>query len=168
MMSKTHAARAMLVVLALPFSCDPPKPKELVKHAQFGVFFGGQVQERRELPFELGNSKQALGFRLEFSEPLAIDTDVEWRIDRPAGPNREKASARGKASPEAERGPLIGKDTARAGETRFDHMLAFEPGDPLGVWNVRVVTRGKVAIDRPFEVYDVKERAKANRADGGS
>jgi hypothetical protein len=161
-------ARLSIPLLVCIFSCDPARPKELVKRAAFGVFFGGQVQERREVPFEIGSSKQTLGFRVEFNEPLRADTEVEWRIDRPVGSNREKGAVRGRTSPDPERGPLTGKDTARVGETRFDHTLAFEPGDPLGLWNVRVVTHGKVAIDRPFEVYDVKERAKAIRADGGS
>jgi hypothetical protein len=168
MSSMAHTAGAVLVCFVWLFSCDQPQPKGFLKRAQFGIFFGGQVQERREVPFELGNSKQTLGFRLEFGEPLRADTDVEWRIDKPAGLNHQRAAAHDKTSPEPERGPLIGKDTARAGETTFDRTLAFEPGDPLGLWNVRVVTHGKVAIDRPFEVYDVKERAKAIRADGGS
>ena len=167
MRPRARATVALLASLNSLFACDPPRPKELVKRAQFGVFFGGQVQERREVPFELGNSKQTLGFRLEFSESLATDTDIEWKIDRPLGLNRPKATSRSKPPPEVARAPLTGKDVAHAGETRFDRTLAFEPGDPLGLWNIRVVSRGKVAIDRPFEVYDEKERARANRADGG-
>jgi hypothetical protein len=159
---------ASVVSVVGSLGCDPPRPKELIRRAEFGIFFGGQIQERRELPFELDKSKQTLGFRVEFSEPLRTDTDVEWRIDRPPRSARGKANARSKAPPDVERAPIGGKDVARAGESRFDRTVSFEPGDPLGLWNVRVVVRGKVAVDRPFDVYDAAERQKESRADGGS
>lgn len=162
-------AVAILVSVAAPLACDPPRsaPKPLVRRAEFGVLFGGQIQERRELPFELDRSKQTLGFRVEFSEPLGADTDLEWRIDRPARNARIKASRHPKPEPEAERAPLGGKETARAGEVRFDRTVSFEPGDPLGLWNVRVTVRGTVALDRPFEVFDREEREKNGSADAG-
>jgi hypothetical protein len=173
-MTQENPAMVMCVLLASVVSivgslgCDPPRPKEFVRRAEFGIFFGGQIQERRELPFDLDKSKQTLGFRVEFSERLRADVDVEWRIDRPPRSARGKPSARSKAPPDLERAPIGGKDVARAGEDRFDRAVGFEPGDPLGLWNVRVVVRGKVAVDRPFEVYDATERQKEGRADGGS
>jgi hypothetical protein len=59
------------------------------------------------------------------------------------------------------------KESARAGETRFDRTVSFEPGDPLGLWNVRVVVRDMVVLDRPFEVFDAEERQKNASADAG-
>jgi hypothetical protein len=46
-------------------------------------------------------------------------------------------------------------------------VLAFHPGDPLGVWNVRVVVRDKVVIDRPIEVFDAATRKRQAPRDGG-
>jgi hypothetical protein len=159
-----------LASLTAWLACDPRQstPKPLVRRAEFGVLFGGQIQERRELPFELDRSKQTLGFRVEFSEPLGADTDIEWRVDRPARSARVlRVNRRAKPLPDAERPPLGGKETARAGELRFDRTVSFEPGDPLGLWNVRVVVRGRVVLDRPFEVFDPDERQKNGTADAG-
>ena len=154
-----------LGALALALGCARPTPKALVKSAKLGVFFGGQVEERREIPFELDPGKQSQGFRVEFSEPLASETEVEWRIDAPktSGALRRKQAT----SPEPSSTTLSGKDIARAGETVLDHVLTFRPGDPLGVWNVRVVVRGKVVIDRPFEVYDAAARKRLLPKDAG-
>jgi hypothetical protein len=167
------AAFALFLAFALltaSLACAPKQstPKPLVRHAEFGVLFGGQIQERRELPFELDRSKQTLGFRIEFSDRLGADTDIEWRVDRPARSARVvRASRHAKPLPDAERSPLGGKETVRAGEIRCERTVNFEPGDPLGLWNVRVVVRGKVVLDRPFEVFDPDERQKNGSADAG-
>jgi hypothetical protein len=149
-------------------SCARPQPQPFVKSAKLGVFYGGQVEERAEVPFELDPGKQAQGFRLEFSEPLAADTDVEWRVDVPKADRDRKRRARTAgelATPP--RTSLSGKDVARAGETTLDHLLTFHPGDPLGLWNVRVVVRGKVVIDRPIEVFDPTARKRLTPPDAG-
>ncbi|HEX4335685.1 MAG TPA: hypothetical protein VH062_07195 [Polyangiaceae bacterium] len=148
-------------------SCARPAPPAFVKVAKLGVFYGGQVEERTDIPFELDPGKQTQGFRVEFSEPLASDTDVEWRIDVPkADPEKKKKRAPGEPA-EPPRTTLSGKDVARAGETTLDHVLTFHPGDPLGVWNVRVVVHDKVVIDRPVEVFDAAARKRLVPRDGG-
>jgi hypothetical protein len=168
--SRSGLARLALgAFLATLPGCRSAPPTELVKSAKFGVFFGGQIQERRELPFELDPAKQTQGFRVEFSEPLAADTAVEFRIDTPS-PSRsgKKKPARGDtAAPEPSAPLQAATEIARAGETRFDHVTSFHPGDPLGLWNVRVVVRGKVVIDRAVEVYDPAARERLTPTDGG-
>jgi hypothetical protein len=37
--------------------------------------------------------------------------------------------------------------------------VAFEPGDSLGLWNLRVVLGDYVALDRSFLVYDESSRS---------
>ncbi|HVW25958.1 MAG TPA: hypothetical protein VHC69_11360 [Polyangiaceae bacterium] len=158
---------AIAVAGASP-SCARPEPLPFVKSAKLGVFYGGQVEERTDVPFELDPAKQTQGFRVRFSEPLARDTEVEWRIDVPkADPERKKRprAAGERATPP--RTSLSGKDVARAGETTLDHVLAFHPGDPLGLWNVRVVVRDKVVIDRPIEVFDPAARKRLAPPDAG-
>jgi len=143
---------------------------ELVKSAKFGVFFGGQIEERREIPFELDAAKQTLGFRVDFGEALATDVDVAWNIDEPEAPVAHAARRRRHAPappPAPSTRTLSSHATLHAGETRFEHLMSFEPGDPLGTWHVKVTVAGKVAIDRPFDVYDRAEREHATDLDAG-
>jgi hypothetical protein len=154
----------LLAALALAAACARPEARPFVKSAKLGIFFGGEVEERREIPFELDAAKQIQGFRVEFSEPLTTETDIEWRIDMPkteSGRRRPKG-AEAQATPPRE--TLTGKDVARVSETSLDHVVSFHPGDPLGLWNVRVVVRGKVVIDRPIEVFDAAARKKLQTA----
>jgi hypothetical protein len=140
-----------------------PTGEKLVQSAQFGVFYGGQVQERKEIPFELDRSKQEHGFRIDFTRPLARDLEVSWEINMP-GSTRRVRDRRGRLG----RGRLVklGEAVVVAGRKRFDKLLPFEPGDPLGLWNIRVVVHEQVLIDRPFLVYDARARKRARRDAG--
>jgi hypothetical protein len=158
---------ATLAVAALIAACTPPPERPAIATAKFGVFFGGQIQERREIPFELDGAKQTQGFRVEFGTKLPAATDVEWRIDRPTPPPR-KTARRTAAAAEPPKGPIVGKERVRAGEDRFEQALRFEPGDPLGLWNVRVITQGRVVLDRAFELFDPAARERGAVADGGT
>jgi hypothetical protein len=127
---------------------DPEPPSgDPVKSAEFGILFGGQVQDRSAIPLQLDRSKQSQGFRIELSRPLPEDIAVKWEITRPSG---------------ARRGPKrvteLGSATLRAGQRTFEARVDFEPGNPLGLWNARVVMGDRVLIDRPFEVYDPTRR----------
>ena len=158
----TFAAAALS--LAAPACAEPRQEAGKEPEARFGVFFGGQIQERREIPFELDRGKQALGFRVEFPSPLGDDVRVEWRITPPLPSGRPRGAGGAASAPEPRHAST---DVARAGETRFERITPLEAGDPLGMWNARVVAGGKVLVDRPFEVFDAAIRAKALKADGG-
>lgn len=166
-------ARLLATLLAFSaspaaLSCERPAPPPFVKSAKLGVFYGGQVEERSEVPFELDPGKQTQGFRLEFSAPLAEDTEVEWRIEIPkADPERKRRPRAAGELATPPRTSVSGKDVAHTRETTLDHLLTFHPGDPLGLWNVRVVVRGKVVIDRPIEVFDPVARKRLAPADAG-
>ncbi len=123
-------------------------PKTLVSRAELGIFFGGQVQKRDEIPFSLDRAKQTQGFRIDFAEPLARPARVHWEIDRPNPKGRGRAVELGEAE-------------ARPGAQRFDREIAFEPGDPLGTWNVRVLLDDELVIDRPVSIYDATARKRA-------
>jgi len=161
--------RAVLLA-ALLIACKPEPETGLISSAKFGVFFGGQLEERRDIPFELDTSKQTQGFRIDFEGRLPSDADVAWTIDMPGAgtPGKTPRAKNGSPPPEAHRKRITGSAKIHAGATRFDQVVPFEPGDPLGLWNARVVVRGKVVIDRPFEVYDRAERSRAGSTDGGA
>jgi len=134
--------------------------------ARFGVFFGGQVQQRQELPFVLDTARQRQGFRVELSRPLQAPIELHWEISRPArrGSKQPFATPLGRVTE-------LGSATLGAGQREFEHDVQFKPGDPLGLWNVRVVLGDRVLLDRAFDVYDSDQRrAAARRAtppDGG-
>jgi len=152
------AATLALALGALGACRSKPAPADpLVKRAQFGIFFGGQVQERREVPFEVDRAKQLSGFRIDFARPLRHAHQVKWEISMPGG---------GRS-----RGRLVHVDQqeVHAGQKRLDHPMPFKPGDPLGVWNLRVMVDQTIVIDRMFRVYDAARRARQRaQHDGGA
>jgi hypothetical protein len=128
--------------------------------AEFGVMFGGQCQERVEIPFELDANKQALGFVIELRQPADTALPVHWEVSKP-GP-----LTNGLSNPLSRRTELF-DNTWPAGQREFRQPIAFSPGDQLGTWNVRVVVGNHVAIDRPFWVFDPDVRARQPQADAG-
>ena len=130
---------ALALALLLSCGCDA-KPQGVVKEAEFGVFFGGQVQELKELPKQLDATRQRHGFRLTFMAPLTRDIPVTWEVSLPP------------TDKSAPRPALIGQATAKAGQSVLDIPLAFRPSDPLGTWHAKVSADDQVVIDRDFAV----------------
>ena len=128
-----------IALLLLVAGCDK-SAKGVVKEAEFGVFFGGQVQELKELPKQLDPARQRHGFRLKFVAPLSRDVPVTWEVSLPSTDSR------------APRPALVGQATAKAGDSVLDIPLAFRPSDPLGSWHAKVTADGQVVIDRDFAV----------------
>jgi hypothetical protein len=110
----------------------------IVKEAEFGVFFGGQVQELKEIEKELDAARQQHGFRLTFRAPLAREVPVQWEISLPVP---EKGGPRP---------ALVGQTTAKVGQSILDVPLSFRPTDPLGAWHAKVTADQQVVIDRDF------------------
>jgi len=160
---------AALVVVAatwlLGLGCEKRTPNPgLVAEAKFGVWFGGQIQEREEIPFELDQGKLRLGMRLDFARPLPREMVVRWELDMP-GSSRRVRDRKGRIG----KGRLvrIAEATVPAGRERFDQLVPFEPGDPLGTWNIRVTFDEHVVIDRAFLVFDEAARRRRMQRDAG-
>jgi hypothetical protein len=128
---------------------------------EFGVFYGGQIQERQELPLELDRTRQLQGFRLRLEPPPNRALEVRWELGLP-GAGRLVPDSQGRRS--RARRVQLGQARWRPGELNFEQALPFSPGDPLGLWNMRVLVEGRVVIDRPFLVYDAAERERRARA----
>jgi len=151
-MTPRRALLAAVACLVLAAGCERASaPRGPVERAELGVFFGGQVQERREIPFTIDRTKQTQGFRLTFREPLRRPAEVRWEIDRPAPRGRGRAVELGDAH-------------ARVGQTSLDQEIAFRPGDPLGSWNVRVFVDDAPVIDRAIQIYDATARRRERAA----
>jgi len=129
----------LLTLLALAGACKP-RTDSVVQEAKFGVFFGGQVQQLKEIPKELDAARQQHGFRLTFRGPLSKRIDVRWEISLPVP---EKGGPR----------PAhVGQTSVAPGQTMVDVPLVFRPSDPLGAWHAKVVADGQVVLDWDFFV----------------
>jgi hypothetical protein len=163
-MTPSRASLTWLLMAPLLLgACQRRASDELVKRAEFGVFFGGQVQTLDQIPFELDRARQTLGFRLEFSRALSVSIPIAWELDVPS---RTNAAGAGKT---ARLGRALRRGSAQApvGRTEFEQVLFFDPSDRLGTWNIRVRAGQSWVIDRPFLVYDADARTESNRGDGG-
>ena len=131
--------RRGFVLLLCAVACERTPPG-VVKEAEFGVFFGGQVQELKELAKELDPTRQQHGFRVTFRAPLAHDVAVVWELVLPVTD---------KGGPRA---ALVGQATAQAGQSLLDVPIAFRTTDPLGAWHAKLTVAGQVVVDRDFLV----------------
>ena len=132
------------LLLSLLFVACERAPQGVVKEAEFGVFFGGQMQELKEIPKQLDPARQRHGFRLTFNAPLERELPVAWEVSLPA-PD--------KGGP---RPALVGRVTAKPGISVLDVPLVFRPSDPPGAWHAKVTAGGSVVIDRDFTVAAVR------------
>ena len=130
------AALAVLVS-----ACEKPSEPPVVR-ASFGVFFGGEVQERKELPLVLDRTRQAHGIRLDFRDPPERPLRVTWEVEKPAGAKNDDGG----------RVTDYGETRTRVGEARIEIPLAFRATDRPGAWHVRVSVAERVVLDRAFEV----------------
>jgi len=164
--ARSFPALLLLIGLALiRLECkEPARTSGLVAEAKFGIFYGGQVQQREQIPFQLDRAKQQHGIRIDFSGPPGQSVKVAWELDMP-GSSKRVRDGEGRVG----KGRLVKTEQATipAGRRRFDRLLHFQPGDPLGTWNIRVLVEQEVVIDRPFLVYDARARERARQRDAG-
>ena len=135
--------RALFALLALASVCGCQKGAERAPvTARFGVFFGGQIQEREEIPLVVDRARQTIGVRLEFSTPPASEGRVTWELEKPrAGKGKNLGTV-----------VDYGEARTRPSEPILDVPLAFREGDRPGAWRIRVALDGKSLLDRPFKV----------------
>ena len=150
--------KALSLALALSLLGCPAKREtdSLVERVSFGVFFGGQIQDRKELPFELDPTKQRIGIRIQFKAPLTRSVPVAWEVARPLSAKSSKSDAA------VEQVVEVGDAAARVGEQELDVPLLFRQGQVLGTWRVRVKVDGRSLLDRDVLVFDARERREAD------
>jgi hypothetical protein len=129
-----------LLLALCGLGCSRRPHESVVQQAEFGVFFGGQVQKLREIPKELDAARQQHGFRLTFTGPLVKRINVSWEISLPVP---EKGGPRP---------AIVGGTSVPLGQTKLDVPLAFRPSDPLGGWHAKVVADGDAVLDWDFFV----------------
>ena len=123
--------------------------------AQFGIFFGSQIQQRRDIPLEVDTAKQQLGFRILFGEQRKRPSNVAWDLDYPT-----KASGpRGPGN--APRAIRSGTASLPTGADRFEQRIAILPSDPIGTYSIRVTVDGLPVLDRPFRLVSPRVGLKS-------
>jgi hypothetical protein len=145
-MSRLFARVLPWLVCSLVAGCksNVASSEGMVVSAQFGLFFGGQIQQRIELPYELDSTRQTQGFRLTFREPAKRPIPIEWTLNYPKAPTGPRGPGN---APRAERTERV---TLPAGADRFEQLLTLQPTDAPGTYNLRILVDGEVAMDRPF------------------
>lgn len=141
-----RSLRWLLPLAAL--SCH--RQEGVVQEAEFGVFFGGQVQQLKEIQKELDPARQQHGFRLSFRSALAREVPVTWEISLPTTDKGGPRSA------------VVGQTSAKVGQSVLDVPLAFRPTDPLGSWHAKVTADHQVVIDRDFTLVAPPPPPKAS------
>lgn len=169
MSASAAATRRVVLLLTGLAACTAPESATAPGiRAEFGIFYGGQVQERDDIPLSLDATRQRQGFRLTHTPPPAEPLEVRWELGKPGQGRRAPDSQGRRARP---RPVQLGRAHFRAGEAVFEQALPFAPDDPLGLWNLRVLAGDQVVLERPFVVYDPVERARREQAaadlDGG-
>jgi hypothetical protein len=131
-------------------ACRSPAADSDVLRVEFGVPFGGDIQDRAQIPLDL--ETRELSLRVTFREPLAKERRLSWELERPS-------SARG-----SDGGMLFAAELGEArvgkGESRAEAKLAFRRSDPPGPWRIVVRLDGRTVLDRHFEVVDKPAREK--------
>jgi len=137
------AAGAALALVACHRAPEPPAVR-----ARFGVFFGGELQEREEVPLILDRTRQTIGIRLEFASAPTSTARITWELEKPV------ASKRGRPP-----GTVVdyGEARTRPGEALLDLPLAFRQGDRPGAWRVRVALDGQRVLERDFKVIPASD-----------
>jgi hypothetical protein len=140
MTARSALAALCVGVLGIVSACSRPENPPAAR-ARFGVFFGGDVQEREELPLIFDRSRQTHGIRLDFAEAPSTPLRVAWEIEKPG------ASQDGG-------GGLVdyGEVKTREGARTLDIPLSFRAGDKPGAWRVRVKLDEKLVLERGFRV----------------
>lgn len=126
----------------------------LVVSAEAGLFFGGQVSERTDIPFELDQTRQTQGFRLSFAKPLPRAARVTWELDVPGGTDASRTTGSVSRTQRSETA-LVPQ-----GAQSFEQRLTFAPTDHTGTWNLRVRFDSVVVLDRPFRLVVPTRRSR--------
>jgi hypothetical protein len=153
--------RSIAVAVAMCGSCHEAPPPGSVVRAEFGLFFGGQVQRLTEIPFEPDPAKQTLGFRVEFSTVVERPLRFQWELDMPNTQPPRRSGADGRPPKRVVRDR---EGRVLPGRRFFEQVVRLDPNAALGTWSIRVRVGKDCVIDRPFLLYDPAARERANRA----
>jgi hypothetical protein len=133
-----------LALALLCTGCPNRRQDPDLERVEFGVLFGGDIQDRKVIPLELDSARQELALRVTFVAPLSRERVVSWELERPSS----QRSADGGMLFAAE----LGEIKAGPGERRAEAKVAFRRGDLPGTWRLHVRLDGRSVLERAFTV----------------
>jgi hypothetical protein len=144
-MSRLRGLGTVVALLAfvLP-GCPNSREDAEIEKVEFGVPFGGDVQDRGKIPRDLEPPELAL--RVRFRAPVARERSLSWELERPSAAR----ASDGGVLYEAELGELH----VPVGERQIDAKLGLRARDREGVYRLHVRLEGRVILERTFEVFD--------------
>jgi hypothetical protein len=137
------AASLALLASTMLSACRDSKADADIERVEFGVLFGGDIQDREELPLELDPAEQELGVRVAFRAPLTAPRLVSWELERPTTAKAPSGTAYA-----AE----LGQIRAAPGERRAEAKVHLRSNDLPGVWRIHVKVDGRAVLDRSVRV----------------
>lgn len=143
-MTRLDRAVAAAALGALALSCHRGEQSD-VERVEFGVLYGGDIQDRASMPLELDPAKQELALRVSFREPVHRERLVRWEFERPIS---DRKAPDGGTLFSAE----LGEVPVHVGERRADAKLAFRKSDRPGTFRIRVRLDDRVVLERALAV----------------
>lgn len=127
----------------VPGCTEPPTGEDGAGvRAELGVFYGGQVQQLRRVPWPDDGKRPTFGFRITFPEPLREAQVVRWEVDMPS-----------RITP-GQRMERVAEAKLEPGRVRLDQEVDVPVGARLGLWNVRVILGQRLVLDRAVTLFD--------------
>jgi hypothetical protein len=136
------AALALLACAACRARSDDPE----LDRVEFGVLFGGDIQDRAEIPLQHDAAQQELALRVTFRKEQTRERVVSFELERPTA----QRAPDGGISYAAQ----LGEIRALPGERRAEAKLGFRRGDLPGPWRLLVRLDGRQVLERRFTVVE--------------
>jgi hypothetical protein len=121
-----------------------------VERVEFGVPFGGDIQDRTQIPLDLEGRELAL--KVTFRAPLTRERSLSWELERPTNSRASDGGMLFSAE--------LGEARVLRGERSAEAKFSLRRGDLPGPWRIRVRLEGRTLLERRFEVTEPAAREK--------
>lgn len=140
----------MALALSASAGCRSEPRDPDVARVEFGVPFGGDIQDRATIPLDL--EPRELALRVTFREPQRRERRLSWELERPANSRGGDGGLLFSAE--------LGEARVAPGEERAEAKLALRRNDLAGPWRIAVRLDGRALFERKFEVTEPAPREK--------
>lgn len=140
----------VIIALGASSACRSEARDPDVERVEFGVPFGGDIQDRPKIPLDVEPAELAL--RVTFREPQRRQRSLSWELERPANSRGTDGGLLFSAE--------LGEAHVAVGESQAEAKLSLRRNDLPGPWRIRVRLDGRSLFERKFEVTEPASREK--------